>query len=134
MRAVSIFINKQTNKKERILLDNFDREIHKSINENIMHFVDNLGNHFQAPKTDPRVIAGELIPFSKGRVTVKDKHGNTLSVHKTDPRYVSGELVHHTKGTKNAYDALTGVSLGRVSVTDSRWITGEINTSRIRKP
>jgi hypothetical protein len=99
-----------------------------------MHFVDNQGNHFQALKTDPRVIAGELIPFSKGRVTVKDKHGNTFSVHKTDPRYVSGELVHHTKGTKNAYDALTGVSLGRVSVTDSRWITGEINTSRIRKP
>ena len=80
-------------------------------------------------KNDPRYLSGELVVFSKGRVTVKDANGNKFSVFKNDPRYISGELVHHTKGTANAY-SIEGESMGRINLTDPRWKTGEIKTSK----
>jgi hypothetical protein len=127
-------INKLTNKKERLSLDEINPDIHLGNNINRMHFKDKFGNSVNAFKDDPRVISGELTAFSSGRVTVKDNDGNTFSVFKDDPRYINGELVHHTKGTKNAYDALTGSSLGRISMTDPRWKSGDIITVRRRNP
>ena len=74
------------------------------------------------------MISGELIAFSKGKITVKDRMGTTFRVNKTDPRYLCGELVHHTKGTRNAYNNVTNLSMGRIDINDPRWNTGELIT------
>ncbi len=69
---------------------------------------------------------------TKGKIPVKDIHGNYYSVSIDDPRYVSGELVHNTsgksygKGTATAIDTISRLSLGRISLLDPRWKTGEI--------
>jgi hypothetical protein len=121
-------INKQTGNKERIPVDKFDPIIHDNPPTNQMRYIDASGKEVYTKLNDPRVLSGELVPFSRNRVTVKDSSGKTFSVFKDDPRYLSGELVHHTKGTKNAYDALTGKSLGRIPTSDPRWKEGTIKT------
>lgn len=95
------------------------------------HVVDANGQHYSVSVDDPRYISGELVIFSKGRVTIKDANGNKFSVFTNDPRYISGELVYHTKGTANAYAySIEGESMGRINLTDPRWKTGEIKTSK----
>lgn len=120
-------INKNTGKKTRIKLSEYNEKIHLENNVGTLHARDENNNHYIININDPRLLSEELVVFSKGKVTVKDKEGKTFSVDKTDPRYISGELVHHTKGTKNAYDTKTGSHLGRISIQDPRWATKEVS-------
>lgn len=116
----------ESGNKIRIKISEFNPRIHQPLNKNIMQFVDAIGNKIKTSVDDIRVKNGELVPFSKGKVTVKNNIGEIFSVAKNDPRYLSGELVHHTKGTVRAYDAVTGTSLGRISKLDPRWSSGDI--------
>ncbi len=60
--------------------------------------IDNIGNHLQTEVTDPRYIDGDLTPFSKDKIIVKDKDGNTFQTDITDPKYINGGYVGATKG------------------------------------
>lgn len=80
-----------------------------------------------------------------GKVAVRDAHGNSFWVNTDDPRYLDGEYVPASRGKRSdearkrasefttntacAKDAITGKKLGRVSLDDPRWKTGEIISS-----
>jgi hypothetical protein len=86
---------------------------------------DREGTVVWVAKNDPRVISGEIVGIQNGTVTVKDQYGNTSQVSKYDPRYLSGELISNTVGTATAYDPTTLQPMGRFSLADNRWETGE---------
>ena len=86
---------------------------------------DQLGKVLWVSRSDPRVVSGEICGIQSGTVTVKDQSGNTLQISKTDPRYLSKELIPISVGTALAYDAKTEKPVGRFSLSDPRWKTGE---------
>lgn len=78
----------------------------------------------------------------RGKIIAKNSLGETFVVYKDDPRWISGELMgikknmpgpnigkhfdgSHSKGTATA-KTKDGIKLGRVSLLDPRWKTGEI--------
>lgn len=73
---------------------------------------------------DPRLISGEIIGLTTGKVPVKDSNGVIDHVSVEDPRFISGELIHVTKGLTTAKNH-EGTTQS-VSVTDPRWLSGEL--------
>lgn len=99
--------------------------------------VDVDGNTIKVSTDDPRLISGELRPFSAGMVSVKDSDGNTMRVHKTDPRYLSGELVGVKKGSTISDDhklILSQCGLGRTHTDESKEKISKGNTGKKRTP
>lgn len=76
--------------------------------------------------SDPRFLNGEIVGVAKNMVVVKNDFGEIFQVATNDESYLSGKLKSITCNTAVAYDAKTLEKIGRISILDSRWKTGEI--------
>ena len=78
-------------------------------------------------KEDPRYLSGEIQPYIKGKVAVKDKDGNKFMVKTNDPRYLSGELEaqnHSARGKVVVKDKDGNKFM--VDKNDPRYLNGEL--------
>ena len=75
---------------------------------------------------DPLVLSGEVRSRLSGKSMVKDKQGNVVALDKDDERIKTGEFVSIAKHTAMAYDSIDKTPIGRISLDDPRWKTGEI--------
>lgn len=108
----------------------------KDINGNKLGFIS---------KNDPRWESGEIVGANKGSkcgqrgysLAIDNDTNNIIGkINNNDPRWASGEIRHNRKGTTfempqnrksaSAKCPVTGVSLGRILLTDERWKTGEV--------
>jgi len=77
-------------------------------------------------KNDPRVVAGEIVGIQFNTVTVRDRNGETRQVSRNDTKYISGELVSISTGFGTAYEKKKKKCVGRIPISDPRWISGEV--------
>jgi len=84
------------------------------------------GNRFHADKHDPRLLAGEVVPQSKGMATVRDISGRVFQVPQGDPRIASRELISNMSGRIRCVDSEG--KLKKVLPRDPRLISGELRT------
>lgn len=137
----------------RLRVDKDHRFLNKSINTSKMDATGKIavrdahGNSFWVNTNDPRYLAGEYVPASRGSKTpdgirrsskymsnkaaakdLDNKHLGFISLD--DPRWKTGEIVSANKGQNSGFAsakcANTMLLIGLVAIDDPRWQTGEI--------
>ena len=73
--------------------------------------IDKNNNSFMVKTDDPRIASGELVVWSKNKITVKDKFNKYYYVSIDDPRYLSGELVFMWKGKKHTDETIEKLNI-----------------------
>ena len=92
---------------------------------------------------DPRIASGELVVWSKNKITVKDKFNKYYYVSIDDPRYLSGELKPSFSGKKHkqetkekwkeTYKNIKHQQGEKNSQYGTCWITKEGENKKIKK-
>ena len=68
------------------------RQKYSAAMKGTIRVLDREGNAIRVSVDDPRLISGDLVPWSKGTVVCFDSNLNKIRVRNTDPRIETGEL------------------------------------------
>ena len=100
----------------------YDEEIHTTPCFGKVTVKDKEGKTYQVSKTDTRYLSGELVPFMKGKLFVKDSNGDVILI---DKEYYDKNIHDfHTKGTIVVKDEMGNRM--RVSTEDEKYLSGEL--------
>ena len=103
----------------------------ENINKNTIGVRDDSGNCFRVTKDHPDFLSGNLEPYLKGKLIVRDKEkGINYATSKNDIRIKTGEIYHVGEKTRIEKGKVIAKDLNgeveMVDKNDSRFLTGEL--------